>query len=78
MVNNIFSQAYILPTLDICSISPKAYFEKQKKLEDLKEDSVCNTPTGGSPSVQKTIFSKPRLKNRITKLTDSPKLSKID
>jgi len=59
-------------------ISPKAYFDKQKKLEDLKEDSVCNTPTGGSPSVQKTIFSKPRLKNRITKLTDSPKMSKID
>ena len=54
------------------STSPKSFFDKQRRLEDVKEDSLCNTPTGGSPSLQKTIFAKPRHKNRINKLTDSP------
>ena len=60
------------PTLG--SVSPKSYFEKQRRTEEARDGSVslCNTPTGGSPSLQKTIFAKPRHKNRITKLTDSP------
>jgi len=52
--------------------SPKSYFDQQRRFEDVKEASLCNTPTGGSPSLQKTIFAKPRHKNRINKLTDSP------
>ena len=55
------------------STSPKSYFDKQRRFEEVKEDSLCDTPTGGSPSLQKTIFAKPRHKNRILKLTDSPK-----
>jgi len=56
-------------------ISPKSFFEKQRRLEEGKTDSLCNTPSG-SPSLQKTIFAKPKHKNRVNKLTDSPKLIK--
>ena len=45
------------------STSPKSYFDKIKKLE---EDKYEDTPTG-SPAIYKTIFAKPRHKNRINK-----------
>lgn len=43
--------------------SPKSYFEKIKPLE---EEKYHDTPTG-SPAIYKTIFAKPRHKNRINK-----------
>ena len=44
------------------STSPRSYFQKTTKIEEKDKEDVS-----GSPAIYKTIFAKPRHKNRMNK-----------